>query len=66
MKYKVGDKVRIVKKRCMSMNIHGQMDMYLGTIMTIDAIIDNYYEMVEDDGKWYWVDTMIDYLVERI
>lgn len=69
MKYKVGDKVRIVSKRTDKMNKLGQMDKYLGTIMTIDEIIhgaftgEKAYAMNEDENEWCWYDDMIEGLV---
>ena len=60
MKYKVGQKVRIVQDRTLGMNSSGLMDKYLGTVMTIRS--DNYfgaYSMVEDRGDWCWSNTMI-------
>ena len=35
MKYKVGDRVRIVSKRTDRMNADGGMDRWLGKIMTV-------------------------------
>lgn len=60
MKYKVGDKVLIVNKRSETMNGEGEMDKYLGTIMTIRNVNIIRYKMVEDchefrDG-WSWFD----------
>ena len=68
MKYKVGDVVRIVKERTSLMNRDGEMDKYLGTIMTISFICDDPiyhcpYKMKEDDGCWNWNDDMIEGLV---
>ena len=59
MKYKVGDKVRIVDKRTGLMDPNGLMDYWLGKTMTIDAIWDGFYLMQEDDCEWYWCDDMI-------
>ena len=68
MKYKIGDVVRIVKERTSLMERTGQMDKYLGTIMTISYVFDNPkcqcpYIMKEDDGEWLWNDDMIEGLV---
>ena len=62
MKYKVGDKVRIVKeKKGPDWNREGLMDKWLGEIMTIESVLDfNYYKMKEDGGSWYWEDHMIE------
>lgn len=67
MKYKKGDRVRIVSNRTTDMDSNGKMDKYLGTIITIKDIHHRafisetscYYEMVEDRGAWYWYDDMI-------
>ena len=63
MKYKVGDKVRIVKKRTDNMNFYGKMDEYSGTIMTIVEVYNSYYVMMEDYGHYHWSDNMIKGLV---
>ena len=68
MKYKVGDKVRIVKKWCGDgfENKEGKMDKYLGTVMTIREIIDrsDVYKMEEDKHEylfgWNWRENMIE------
>lgn len=67
MKYKKGDRVRIVSYRTTDMDSNGKMDKYLGTVITIKDIRHRafifeaplYYEMVEDKGAWYWYDNMI-------
>lgn len=66
LKYKVGDKVRIVSERTKDVpwNSSGLMDKYLGTVMTIvEARRDSYY-MLEDrgdpHGHWTWCDEMIE------
>lgn len=61
MKYKVGDRVRIVSKSTEKMNWTEKMDIYLGTVMTIADIIHSgvHYKMVEDKGEWFWNDSMI-------
>lgn len=67
-KYKVGDKVRIVRKRPRD-NWNLAMDEYLGKTMTIikSGINDEgvYYYM-EEDGRihWYWYEDMISGLAE--
>lgn len=66
MKYKVGDRVKIIDKwkpyeRCKQNNC-GLMDRWLGTVMTIKKIDGEYYIMEEDAGTrtdgwndhWYW------------
>ena len=62
MKYKVGDKVRIVKEKPeRNWNSEGRMDKWLGEIMTIESVLDfNYYKMKEDEGMWFWEDHMIE------
>lgn len=69
MKYKVGDKVRIVDHRTDNMNPFGEMDEWLGKVMTIRDVFLSGYRMKEDCGKyggcgWYWDDSMISGLVE--
>ena len=64
MKYKVGDKVRIVDHRTVDMNDEGKMDKWLGKVMTVKGIIGANYKMKEDYGEhcgsgWFWRDEMI-------
>lgn len=64
MKYKVGDRVRIVSETTEEMNWTDEMDVYLGRVMTIKNIISGLifgdrYKMAEDDGEYYWDDSMI-------
>jgi len=68
-KYKVGDKVRIVGYRTDNMNHFGEMDKWLGKVMTIRRLFLSGYRMEEDCGEnygrgWYWVDSMISGLAE--
>ena len=68
-KYKVGDKVRIVDRRTDNMNPFGEMDKWLGKVMTIECLFSSGYRMKEDYGEycgcgWYWDDTMIAGLAE--
>ena len=68
-KYKVGDKVRIVDHRTDNMNPFGEMDEWLGKVMTIRDVFLSGYRMKEDCGKyggcgWYWDDSMISGLAE--
>ena len=69
MKYKVGDRVRIKPLEefllCSGRNKKGLMDKYAGTVMTIGAVYDDYYKMVEDQGEgfndgWTWFDHFIE------
>ena len=68
MKYKVGDKVRIVKKKngaCWAP--YNEMDKWLGKIMTIRYACNSRYKMEEDiseyDGNgWTWYEDMIESL----
>lgn len=69
MAYKVGDKVRIVGYRTDNMNHFGEMDKWLGKVMTIRRLFLSGYRMEEDCGEnygrgWYWVDSMISGLAE--
>lgn len=63
MKYKVGDRVRIVSETAEEMNWISEMDIYLGKVMTIEDTVKSafskYYKMVEDDGGYCWDDSMI-------
>ncbi len=64
MKYKVGDRVRIVSETTEEMNWASEMDVCLGRVMTIKSIISGLifggrYIMAEDKGKWFWDDGMI-------
>lgn len=64
MKYKVGDRVRIVSETTEEMNWISEMEVYLGRVMTIKNIISGLifggrYKMAEDDGEYYWDDEMI-------
>lgn len=69
MAYKVGDKVRIVDHRADNMNHSGEMDKWLGKVMTIRECSLAQYRMKEDYGEyngygWYWYDDMIAGLAE--
>ena len=68
-KYKVGDKVRIVDYRTYRMNNFGEMDKWLGKVMTIRDLSSPGYWMREDYGEnngygWLWDDDMISGLAE--
>lgn len=60
MKYKVGDKVRIVSKwtEGCNPNPEGGMDKWLGKVMTIHSIELDCYKMKEDISEhvngWFW------------
>lgn len=66
MKYKVGDKVRIVSewgKGCYRTS-NGKMGKWLGKIMTIKHVGEFFYRMVEDakdneGGGWVWSENCI-------
>ena len=71
MKYKIGDRVRITtdKSKGGIWNLGGEMDKWLGKVMTIRDIDEDCYKMKEDchehgDG-WFWYDDMIDGLVDE-
>lgn len=54
-KYKVGDKVRIVSERPSSCGFADSMCKYLGTVMTIDKVLESNkpsYKMKEDKGRF--------------
>lgn len=68
-KYKVGDKVRIVNHRTYNMNPFGEMNKWLGKVMTIRGLSWFGYWMEEDYGEylgdgWMWDDSMISGLAE--
>lgn len=80
MKYKVGDKVRIVSEKPdddTGWNKSGNMDVWLGKEMTIKSVTSLGYQMEEDQGEnkdmfliglnlgWFWDDDMIEGLVEE-
>jgi hypothetical protein len=73
MKYKVGDKVRIVSKwvpGCRE-NSFGSMNKWLGKVMTIRKIDGMAYKMVEDETEgngegWFWYEPAIEVLVSRV
>ena len=60
--YNVGDKVKIVDKwvdGCCQ-NIEGNMDKWLGKIVTIAKVNKIDYHILEDDERWYWNDACIE------
>lgn len=71
MKYKVGDRVRIVSEKVgEKWNPMGRMDKWMGSVMTIDYIGIDFYKMKEDRGEycgygWFWFEWMIEGLVEE-
>jgi len=71
MKYKVGDRVKIVsKKEGWSWNVDGFMDKWLGKILTIKEIDNNIYKMKEDCNEnafrgWLWNESMIEGLANE-
>ena len=61
MKYKVGDKVRIVSewgKGCYQ-DPKGKMDKWLGKVMTVNYVGEILYRMVEDSEYWGWTENCI-------
>ena len=71
MKYKVGDRVRITRDKSKSdkWNKRGEMDKWLGKVMTIRDITAGCYSMEEDYneylGGWFWYEDMIDGLADE-
>lgn len=66
MKYKVGDKVRIVSEwgEGCCQNAFGKMDRWLGKVMTVRYVGKSWYEMVEDieeniGSGWCWMESSI-------
>ena len=68
MKYKVGDKVRIVSKWREGCYPHpqGGMDKWLGKVMTIKEVSNRFYKMEEDGGHWFWWELSIEGLAETV
>lgn len=66
MIYKVGDKVRIVSKVSEELDWNNEMDTYLGKVMTVEGSFYGRYKMAEDEGKWYWDDSMIAGLASEV
>lgn len=73
MKYKVGDRVRITtdKSKSNKWNLKGEMDKWLGKVMTISCIKGYYYYEMEEDCRencgvgWAWNEDMIDGLADE-
>jgi len=64
MKYKVGDKVRIVGEEVGNNWCPKMANNWLGKVMTIREVLDSGYRMVEDAGEhfdagWFWEECMI-------
>ena len=66
MKYKVGDKVRIVSKwgEGCNQNLKGKMDKWLGKVMTVRDAGVAFCSMVEDSTEnggygWFWTENCI-------
>lgn len=61
-----GDQVRVVsswvpdKSGSENWNLHGEMDKWLGTIMTVDRVYVGYVRMKEDEGWWAWYEEMLE------
>ena len=70
LKYKVGDRVRIVKKKIgENWNPEGAMDKWLGQTMTIKSVREigmRCYKMKEDDELWCWYPWMIEGLAKPL
>lgn len=72
MKYQIGDKVRIKSKEWYKKNkdeddyIEGVwgftsgMSAYCGEVATITQVVDDYYDIDIDNGKWHWQDFMFE------
>lgn len=64
-KYKIGDKIVIIKEPNYYFNKGGSMDCWLGKTMTVannraSSGGETLYRMKEDKGRWFWRDSMID------
>lgn len=60
MRFSVGDKV-IVARRGETWNVDGEMDKWLGRVMTINYKDEDFYQMEEDKNEnngdgWWWSD----------
>lgn len=66
MKYKVGDRVRIISNRTQNINPNRAMNKYLGRVMTIKKVLTDNYKMVEDKGNWFWYDSVIAGLASEV
>lgn len=60
MRYKVGNRVRIVSGPPKGLN------KYLGKVMTIKKVLTDNYKMVEDKGGWFWYDSVIAGLASEV
>ena len=79
LKYKIGDIVRIKDIDWYNENKdeYGNFDIndkftfyadrskYCGKLLTITEVFDDYYGVKEDNNEYYWIDEMIECLVER-
>lgn len=67
MKYKIGDRVRITtdKSKSGKWNKRGEMDKWLGKVMTVKEIHSYCYTMEEDCDDWCWFEEMIDGLADE-
>lgn len=54
IEYKVGDKVRIINHRNWYWNCEGEMDQYMGKVMTIKRIAGNDTYFMEEAPQWAW------------
>ena len=61
-KYNVGDQVRIIDHRGVCWNTKGEMDKYMGKVLTIKSIKGSLYYM-EECPQWLWTDDDIVELV---
>lgn len=71
MKYKVGERVRIVSKASGILSWTDEVDVYPGKVMTISGIkttiiTGGYYIMKEDNGYWPWYENSIAGLASEV
>ena len=69
MKYKVGDKVRVISslkagEKYGDKKFTKCMEKYRGEVVTISKVYCNRYCIKEDYEGWYWTDEMLDGLVD--
>ena len=70
MRFKVGDRVRIVKdlttvdaRKC---GVVYDMYEYVGMIATVDDVGAYFYLLSVDDNEWHWNDNMVEAIEEEI
>lgn len=69
MNLKVGDKAKLKNRRGKNWNSEGEMDKYIGKIVTISGIqkglFHDSFTIKEDDGQWFFWPEDIAYIVKQ-